>query len=273
MLDSVGGVITGTTGEETNMFDPIVGSLIIGGLSAGAGILQNQTNAEAVEATNEANLQATRETNAQNRALTHEAWARDDNAVQRRTADLRAAGMSPLLAAGSSAGNTNPATMSAPQFAAKKYDYSQLLNGINQGMALARSTADQEAVKVQIALNEQQRGINLQDAINRTRLTQAQIDNMKVTGKAQTTSADASMWNASTHSKQQALEQRKWEDLQAQRDRDYLTSGFVLDRMIQDYRNAEQTYSHNKQKNAREWINTGSNFIRTATGAGAALSQ
>lgn len=251
------------------MFDPIVGSLIIGGLSAGAGILQNQTNAEAIEATNKANLQATRETNAQNLALTQQAWARDDNAVQRRTADLRAAGMSPLLAAGSSAGNTNPATMSAPQFASKRYDYSQLLNGINQGMALARSTADQEAVKVQTAMNEQQRGINLQDAINRTRLTQAQIDNMNVTGTAQTTSANASMWNASTHSKQQALEERKWAETQAQRERDYLTSGFLLDQMVQNFRLSQQTESHNKQRNAREWVNTGLNLVRTATGAGA----
>lgn len=266
MLESVGGVITG---KETNMFDPIVGSLIVGGLSAGAGILQNKTNAEAIEATNKANLQATRETNAQNLALTQQAWARDDTAVQRRTEDLRAAGMSPLLAAGSAAGNTNPATMSAPQFAAKRYDYSQLLNGINQGMALARSTADQEAVKVQTAVNEQQKGINLQDAINRTRLTQAQIDNMKVTGTAQTTSANASMWNASTHSKQQALDERKWAETQAQRERDYLTSGMVLDQMIQNYRLSQQAESHNKQKNAREWANTGLNLIRTVTGSGA----
>ena len=193
------------------MVDPIVGSLIVGGLSAGAGILQNQTNAAAIEATNKANLQATRETNAQNLALTHEAWARDDNAVQRRTADLRAAGMSPLLAAGSSAGNTNPATMSAPQFAAKRYDYSQMMNGINQGIALAQSSMQQEAAEQQISMSRTSQLATLQEMGHGQRMVDAQIALMEKQGYGSVTSANAQAQNAYINSEQFKLKKEQYD--------------------------------------------------------------
>jgi hypothetical protein len=84
----------------------------IGGISGAVGGVYSAIKQNKIA---EQNIALQRETNAQNERLMREGWGREDTAVQRRAADLAAAGQSPLMAAGAAAQSGGPASMIAPK--------------------------------------------------------------------------------------------------------------------------------------------------------------
>lgn len=73
--------------------------------------------------------------------MQQESWRREDSAVQRRVADLGAAGLSPVLAAGSSASASSPITIGAPDHG----DIQGNIRGAAEMVGLQKSIAKTEA--------------------------------------------------------------------------------------------------------------------------------
>lgn len=120
--------------------DPV--SLAVAGAGAAAGAVANYAGqSEAASASREALYW--------NRLAYKEAQAREDNAVQRRVADLRAAGLSPTLAAGSAASSMAPIQLGAPATVNAGESVQAALNGIMAVSQLGKTQADIMLTKAQ----------------------------------------------------------------------------------------------------------------------------
>lgn len=137
----------------SDLFSPIAG--LIGGLGgAGIGAIVDSNIARD-------NMSAQADVLDWQKKMQKIAWQRENNAVQRRANDLRAAGLSPVLAAGSGAQSSAPIRLEAPQ---NKFEMG---NRIGQGFETAQNIMIQKN-QVEIAA-EQARKLRLEnDYLERT---------------------------------------------------------------------------------------------------------
>lgn len=99
--------------------------------------------------TNKENLALQKDNLAYQKDLQNTIFQREDNAVQRRVADLKAAGLSPTLAAGSSAGAGSVVSTSAPQKKSNLESYLALAS-------VATSLAKQQQAQTEADIARQQ---------------------------------------------------------------------------------------------------------------------
>jgi len=81
---------------------------IVGGIANIGGMAYDIYNSER-------NFQEQQKMNDYMKDVQAQTWARDDNSIQRRVEDLKRAGLSPVLAAGTGASNSAPIKLAAPQ--------------------------------------------------------------------------------------------------------------------------------------------------------------
>lgn len=91
------------------------------------------------------NLISTLITNKRNERLMREAWDREDTAVQRRKADLLAAGMNPVLAAGQAATSSAPIRLEAPEINA---DLTAGLRAKTEAVQYAKTQAELSRIAI-----------------------------------------------------------------------------------------------------------------------------
>lgn len=124
----------------------------LGGVASGVGtVAQGWMNYKATQDTNAANIKMNEANNAQNLALTQQSWRRDDNAIRRRVADMRAAGLNPVLAAGQGAQSTPPIAMQSGRAQAPQ------MSGL--GDAISKGAATYSALVQARELRDQQKAL------------------------------------------------------------------------------------------------------------------
>jgi hypothetical protein len=207
---------------------------------------------------NRKNLKAQKEQQEYDRALTQTIFDREDNSVQRRVADMKAAGINPVLAAGAGAQAGQPVRSEAPQMG--RQESLQFSIGAMEMMKMkadvGRTNAErdfinaqtravdenlrlkQEDINVQrerIAQTERFFDINVQNELRRIGISQGQLDlardqfdNLKRLTKA-VQDRDASTWTSEQ-------ELRKFRIQQIQAAADYLRTNNEIQQYLLKYK-------------------------------------
>jgi len=168
--------------------------LIAAGVQAAGDLIGTASTAQSTMDINTQNLQFQREKLQYDKQLQQTMFDREDSAVQRRRADLEAAGLSPVLAAGSGASAGPVVSTQAPQLG-RVPDYGPAFKSAGR---IGISALDMESAM----LRNQQQAANVAATAAQTELVQQQAANAAIEGQYQTRSLEDRLDNVFQQAKQ-----------------------------------------------------------------------